>query len=143
MATGVLQVQENPFVGTWKLNVANAKVVGSLKVPQSETMTVVAQGLVEKVTYDGIAADGSPISYSYTTNLDGKDSPVSGAPSFDTVAVTRVDVNTHTSVAKKAGKTVRTTRSAVSKDGKVMTVTGQGMNAQGWPISFTGVYDKQ
>jgi hypothetical protein len=56
---------------------------------QSETRTVAAQGDGEKVTYEGIAADGSPISYRFTTNLDGKDSPFSGAQIFrgDSVAV--------------------------------------------------------
>jgi len=143
VATGVLLAQENPFVGTWKLNVAKSKYSGSAKAPQSSTRTVVAHGDGETVTYEGIAADGSPAGYSFTTNLDGKDSPISGTGPGDTVAVTRVDANTATSVVKKAGKTLYTTRTVVSKDGKVATTTAKGMNAEGQPISFTAVYDKQ
>jgi hypothetical protein len=145
VASGVSLAQENPFVGTWKLNVAKSKYSGG-QVAKSETRTVVAQGDGEKVTYEGIAANGDPISYSYTSNLDGKDSPLSGTstPSgADTVAITRVDANTYTSILKKAGKTVRTTRTVVSKDGKVLTITGKGMNTQGQPISYTAVFDKQ
>jgi len=44
VAAGVLLAQENPLVGTWKLNVAKSKFGGSAKAPQSETTTVVAQG---------------------------------------------------------------------------------------------------
>jgi len=66
----VLAQQESPFIGTWKLNLAKSKFTGR-QPAKSETRTEVAQGDGFKVTYKGIAADGSPISYSYTTNLDG------------------------------------------------------------------------
>jgi hypothetical protein len=144
VGSGVSLAQENPFVGTWKLNVGKSKYSGE-KPPQSATRTVVAQGDGLKVTNEGISADGNPTGYSYATNLDGKDSPISGTGpnGADTVAVTRVDTNTVTVIAKKAGKTLDTVRTVVSKDGKVTTITGRGMNAQGQPISFTAVYEKQ
>ena len=144
VASGVSLAQENPFVGTWKLDVAKSKYSGE-KPPQSATRTVVAQGDGLKVTNQGVSADGNPTGYSYTTNLDGKDSPISGTGpnGADTAAVTRVDANTVTVIVKKAGKTLDTVRTVVSKDGKVTTITGKGMNAQGQPIGFTAVYEKQ
>jgi len=144
IASVVLMAQDSPFVGTWKLSVTKSKFTGA-PAPTSETRTEVAQGDGFKVTYEGIAADGSPISYSYTTNLDGKDSPYSGREpnGADTLAVTRVDANTRTVIHKKAGKTLYTTRGVVSKDGKVLTITSKGTNAQGQPISVTRVWDKQ
>lgn len=144
VASETLLAQENPFVGTWKLNLAKSKFTGT-PAPKSETRTVVAQGNGEQVSYDGIAADGSPISYSYTTNLDGKDVPYSGNQPFgaDTIAVTRVDANTVKAVLKKGGKTLVTTKSLVSKDGKVTTNTQKGANAQGQPINQVAVWDKQ
>ena len=143
-ASSVVQAQGDPFAGTWKLNVAKSKFTG-YQPPKSYTRTVVAQGDSETVTYDGVASDGSPISYSYKTNLDGKDSPYSGTGAFgaDSVALKRVDANTATGVAKTAGKTLYTVRLVVSKDGKVLTMTGKGANAQGQPISYTSVFDKQ
>jgi hypothetical protein len=144
VASGVLMAQESPFFGTWKLNVAKSKYSGE-QPPQNATRTVVAQAGGEKVTVEGIRADGSPSGYSYTSNFDGKDEPISGTQPFgaDTIAVKIVDANTHTSIAKKAGKTLVTSRAVVSKDGKVLTITGKGMNAQGQPISTTTVWDKQ
>lgn len=144
VASEVLLAQDNPFVGTWKLNVVKSKYNGT-PAPKSETRTVVAQSDGETVTYEGIAADGSSIAYSFTTNLDGKDSPISGIGPFgaDTIADKRVNTNTHISIAKKAGKPILTTRAVVSKDGKVTTNTATGTNAQGLPISLTTVWDKQ
>jgi len=143
-AAGTSLAQGNPLVGTWKLNLANSKYSGE-SPPKSETRTVVAQGDGLKVTYEGIAADGSPISYSYTSNLDGKDVPYSGRHPFgsDTVAIKRVDANIITAISKKAGKTLYTATAVVSKDGKVLTITLNGVNGKGQPISATTVWDKQ
>jgi hypothetical protein len=143
-ASGTSLAQDNPFVGTWKLNLANSKYSGE-QPPKSQTRTVVAQGDGLKVTYEGIAADGSPISYSYTTNLDGKDVAYSGRHPFgsDTVAIKRTDANTIAVISKKAGKTVYTAAAVVSNDGKVLTITLKGVNGEGQPISVTTVWDKQ
>jgi hypothetical protein len=108
--------------------------------------TVEAQGNGAKISLDGVAVDGSHIAYSYTTNYDGKDSPVSGvgaANEEDTVAIKRVDANTFTVTTKKAGKVIRTVRGVVSKDGKVTTLIAKGTNAQGQTASATTVWDKQ
>jgi hypothetical protein len=144
IASKTLLSQENPFLGTWKLNVAKSKFTGS-QPPKSETRTEVAQGSGETVTYEGIAADGSPISWGYTTNLDGKDASISGRQpnGADTLAVIRVDANTRTAVEKKTGKTLYTVTGAVSKDGKVLPQTTKGINGDGVPISITMVWDKQ
>jgi len=68
VASSVLQAPDNPFVGTWRLNLAKSKFAGT-PAPKSKTRTVVARGNGEKVSYDGIAADGSPISYSFFSAL--------------------------------------------------------------------------
>jgi hypothetical protein len=139
-----LLAQNDPWVGTWKLNVAKSRYTGT-SAPKSETRTIVAQGDGYQVTYKGIAADGSRISYSLTSNFDGKDSPISGTAPFgaDTIATKRVDPYTITSVIKKAGKEIRTVVNVVSKDGKVTTQTGKGTNEQGQPISYKAVWDRQ
>jgi hypothetical protein len=139
-----LLAQNDPFVGSWKLNVTKSRYTGT-PAPKSETRTVVAQGNGYQVTYEGIAGDGSRISYSLTSNLDGKDSPISGVAPLgaDTIATKRVDAYTITAVIKRAGKEVRTVVNAVTKDGKVTTQTAKGTNEQGQPISYTAVWDKQ
>ena len=105
LAVSPLLAQNDPWVGTWKLNVAKSRYTGT-PAPKSETRTVVAQGDGYQVTYEGIAADGGRISYSLTSNLDGKDSQISGTAPLgaDTIATKRVDAYTITAVVKKAGR---------------------------------------
>jgi hypothetical protein len=143
VASGLL-AQSDPAVGTWKLNVAKSKFAAT--PPKSQTRTVEAPGDGEKVSVEGVAADGSRYKYSYMTNLDGKDSAVSGVGfpnGADTLAVKRIDANTTTATWKKAGKVVGTNRTVVAKDGKVTTMTNKGTNAQGQPTTATVVWDKQ
>ena len=143
-ASGPMLAQSNPALGTWKLNVAKSKYV-TAQAPKNETRTVAAQGDGAKYSYEGVAGDGSRIAFSYMTNYDGKDSPISGVGqpnAGDTIAIKRVG-NTTTAIAKKAGKVVLTTRTVFSKDGKVMTITAKGTNEQGKPTSATTVWDKQ
>jgi hypothetical protein len=145
VATGILLAQTSPQVGAWKLNVEKSKYVTAPE-PKSLTRTVETQGNGAKISFDGVAADGSRMSYSFKTNYDGKDSPISGTGftnGADTIAIKRVDANTTTTTAKKAGKVVLTTRTVVSSDGKVTTITAKGTNEQGQPMSYTSVYDKR
>ncbi len=145
LSSSGLLAQSNPFVGKWKLNIAKSKYVNS-QAPKSETRTVETQGDGAKYSFEGVAGDGSRIAYSYTTDYSGKDSPYSGVGTpngADTNALKRVDTNTSISTAKKEGKVVQTTRTVVSKDGKVTTIAIKGTNAQGQPTSATLVWDKQ
>ena len=145
VASGLLLAQSNPDVGTWKLNTAKSKYVNT-PAPKNTTATVTTQGEGVKVSVEGVAGNGSRVAYSYTNNYDGKDSAISGvgAPGGeDTIAFKRVNANTTTSTAKKAGKLIRTSKYVVSKDGKVRTITTKGTDDQGKPISATTVWDKQ
>jgi hypothetical protein len=48
VAFSVVLAEDDPFVGTWKLNLAKSTYVGQ-QAPKSVTKTVVAQGAAEKV----------------------------------------------------------------------------------------------
>src|ERR1700733_4923072 len=132
VASSGLRAQDNPLVGTWKLNVAKSKFVPG-PAPTSLTRTVEAQGDGVKYTFDGVAADGKPISYSFSVQFDGKDNPINGStPSgADTVSAKRIDSNHYVATQKKGGKVLVTSKVAVSKDGKVTTVDAMGTNADG------------
>jgi hypothetical protein len=143
--SGLLLAQSNPFVGTWKLNVAKSKYVNA-QAPKSETRTVEAQGNGAKFSFEGVAGDGSRIAWSYTTNYDGKDSAISGVGvvmGADTIASKRTGANSMSSTFKKAGKAVRTTTTMVSNDGKATTVASKWTNEQGQSASQTAIFEKQ
>jgi hypothetical protein len=144
LASVALLAQNNPFVGTWKLNTAKSKYSPG-PAPQSQTRTVEAQGDGIKVNNEGTAADGSRIAYSYTTNFDGKDGPYTGTRpnGADTIALKRINSNTIDSTSKKGGKALVKTRNVISKDGKIMTITVKGVNASGQALNNVLVWDKQ
>jgi hypothetical protein len=139
-----LRAQNNPLVGTWKLNVTKSKYDPG-PAPKSLTRTVEAQGDGVKYTFEGVAADGSPISYGFSVQFDGKDNPISGSmPSgADTISAKRTDSNHVVATLKKGGKVIGTSKVTVSNDGKVTTVDATGTTATGAKTHDVQVYDKQ
>lgn len=89
-------------------------------------------------------AAGATEQWSYTSNLDGKESPITGNnPNSDTITVKRIDAHTLESVNKKGGKVTTSQKNVVAADGKTRTVTTTGTNPQGQKISNVAVYEKQ
>ena len=129
-------------LGTWKLNMEKSKFTPSAPMKSLTSTREAAEGGV-KATTTGELADGTPINASYTAKYDGKDSAVTGAP-YDMVAIKQLNANTFTFKTKNTGnKFTATGRTVISKDGKTMTSTTKGTNAEGAATSYTMVYDKQ
>ena len=128
-------------MGTWKLNEAKSK----FSPGSGENVTVVyaAVGDSVKVTVDGVDADGKPAHNEWTGKFDGKDYPITGDPTADLRAYTRVDDHTLALTNKKSGLVALTGRIVISADGKTRTLTTSGTDAKGNNISSTAVYDKQ
>ncbi len=135
--------QSDPFAGTWKLNLAKSKYGGG-KPPKGELRTYERKDEGEKLTVNGVAADGSPVAWGYTVRFDGKYYPItgSGPDGADEIAVERVNARTVRASLKKNGKVIQTASRVVSEDGKTMTATARIVGAKGPPL-FVIVYDKQ
>ena len=89
---------KDPFVGTWRLNIAKSKYSPG-PPPKSQVATYETAGQGYKVSVKIEAASGSAQEWSYTSNLDGKDAPITGNnPNADMVAVKRIDAHTLESV---------------------------------------------
>ena len=133
----------DPRIGTWKLNVAKSKYNPG-PAPQSLTVIVEPSGQGEKVTTEFINPDGTRTTTQYTANFDGKDYPLTGSQlGADTVSLKRSNARTTVRTDKKAGKVAQTLRRVVSKDGKTMTVTTKGTNAQGQAVNNVALFEKQ
>ena len=140
-----LSAQMNdPRIGTWKLNVAKSTYSPG-PAPQGVTVKVeAAAGQGEKTTTDFVNADGTRTTTQYTANFDGKDSPLTGSQlGADMVSLKRIDAQTTERTDKKGDKVVQVLARVVSQDGKTMTVTTKGTNAQGQAVSNIGVFEKQ
>jgi hypothetical protein len=143
--SGPLMAQDNPFVGTWKLNAAKSKFTG-VPAPKEMTREIVAADSGATYTFTGTDANGGAISYSFTTNYDGKDAAVSGSGmpgGADTIALKRISAKKVEGTLKKGGAEVAKVTAVVSKDGKTSTVTSTGKSADGKSMSSVSVYDKQ
>jgi hypothetical protein len=149
-AAGVLAVtalaaaqSKDSFVGTWRLNVAKSKYSPG-PAPKSQTTVYEAAGKGYKISVTAEPATGAMQRWSYTTNLDGADAPITGNnPNADMTAVKRVDANTLEVVNKKGGKVTTMQRNVVAADCKTRTVTTTGTDAQGQKVNNLAVYEKQ
>ena len=136
----------NPLLGIWKLNTARSRVEPG-PLPRQEVRTYEASGAnAMKLSLEGIDANGNRYAYGYVASLDGKDYPLIGTGTRnggDTVAIARVDTDTVDAIVKRKGEVVSRTRLAVARDGKRLTVTENGTNANGQSTHGVRVYEKQ
>lgn len=140
--TAFVALAADSSLGTWKLNMEKSKFSPSTPVKSLTTTREASDGGI-KVTTTGEQAGGTAIHSSYVAKYDGSESPVTGAP-YDTISIKQVNANTSTySAKKKDGKYSITGRSVVSKDGKTMTNTIKGTNADGAAYTATMVWEKQ
>lgn len=132
--------QDNPHMGTWKLNEAKSKFAGKAR---NHTVVYEAAGDQIKITVEGVDESGKAVNNEWTGKFDGNDYPVTGESNADARSYKRIDANTLEIANKKAGKATMTGRIVVSKDGKTRTVTTTGTDAQGKKVTNVAVYDKQ
>jgi hypothetical protein len=144
ITSGSALAQGDPFLGTWKLNVAKSKF-GAGPARKSETRIVVSTPTGMKIDVDRTNADGTNQQFEYTANLDGKSYPITGNGPYgaDAISVNLSAPNTIASTLTKAGKVVATGTSVVSKDGKTLTISAKGTDEKGKTYSSISVYDKQ
>ncbi len=142
-AAGALYAGPDPMMGTWKLNESKSKLTPGT----AKNTTVVYDGhrIRNKVavTVDGVDADGKPFHTEWKGKFNGKDSEVTGDPTSDMRAYTKVNDQTLDMTVKKGGKVVATGRIVVSADGKSRVVTLNGTTAKGKKFTNTAVYDKE
>ena len=135
-----LGFQNNPHIGTWKLNEAKSKFAGKAR---NNTVTYEAAGDQIKITVEGVDENGGAVHSEWTGKFDGKDYPATGDANSDARSYRMINKNTLAFSSKKGGKTTLTGRIVISRDGKSRTVTTTSTNAQGKRIRNVAVYDKQ
>jgi hypothetical protein len=129
--------QSDPFLGTWQFNLGKSKY--SSDRPRSGAVNFQADGQNLKGTFTGTDANGNPINFVITYVLDGMPHPADNPnPNYDAAAHTRVDAYTLIRSITKSGKLVGIQPITVSPDGKTLTFTVIGTNA-----NFISVFDKQ
>ena len=132
----------DPLIGTWELNAAKSTFKTGPRLKSStRTFEAVPNGL--KYSGKSVRDDGTTSATQWTAIFDGKDYPVTGDPSADTISLKRVDRFNTEGTFKKAGKVISHLTRVVTKDGKVWTLAVEGTDAQGKPYSYVLVFDKK
>jgi hypothetical protein len=132
-------------LGTWTANIPKCEYTPAPWPVKSLSVTREAESGGVKVTNTGMRTDGSAINASYTAKYDGSWSEVTGegAP-YDSISVKQIDANTFTYQAKNSKTKYRASgRVVISGDGKTMTTTASGVDADGKPMTLKLIYDKQ
>jgi hypothetical protein len=147
VASLVITQPTDPWLGTWKLNVTKSKFNPG-PPPKSNTLRIepVAGGS-QKHTFDGVNAEGQTTHSEWVVKFDGTDVAVQAvAPPTKTVttnAFRRLDDRSFEAIAKRDGKRTVTSRVVISRDGKTMTQTTTGTNAQAQTVNNTTIWEKQ
>jgi hypothetical protein len=141
--TAIGALGADSYLGTWKYNAEKSK--STLTNPYKDVIdvrTATPDGGFQ-FTRTARRMDGTVEHGSYTCKYDGKECSVTGLP-YDTISIRRIDANTvENEVRKKNGKYHAIARHTVSKDGKTLTQTATGTDAEGKAFSQTRVYEKQ
>ena len=129
-----------PHVGTWKLNLAKSSY-GEQTPPKSLVQKHEAvEGGVRQIA-DGIGADGNPFHWEFTAKFDGKDYPVTGGPSGETIAIKQIDPHTFEWTWRSGGHVDNAGRAVYSQDGKQRTL--HYTIRSGKKAKLTAVFDRQ
>ena len=140
-----LWAADNPLIGAWKINLAKTKYNAGTP-PKNQVITYAMVGDALKLTAEIDNAQGHQTN-TYTARYDGKDYPFNStardAVTGQMVRLKRMDASTTQRTTWLKGKQIGTVTEVVSKDGKTLTRTQKGANAQGQPIDNVQVLDKQ
>jgi len=150
LSAAVAAPQDDPFNGTWTLNVAKStmqpgtssrseiihyRIVGNEEQFVSEAIT--AKGEAESIRYNA-RDDGKP--YPFVITIDGKPTT---APDAKTM-VKKVDALTRERYNVRDGKPILASRRVVSRDGKTMTITIVRLDASGREVvNETRILERQ
>jgi hypothetical protein len=142
--------QNDPLVGTWKMNLAKSKFSPgpAPKSPTTTKIATVAGGI--RIVTDGVNAEGQATHTDATAKFDGKEYPrkamAGGKPDttvYDSIAVKKTDAYNYEITEKMNGQMFGVVRWTISQDGKTRTITGTGKNAQGQTTNNVTVWDRQ
>jgi hypothetical protein len=119
-SAATLSAAADPFVGTWKLNLAKSKFSG-------EQMKIEDLGQNRYKLTGGVDSD--------TITADGTDQPVHYGR---TLAITKQGSNVWKVVSKKDGKVLSTYTETLSADGRTLSFKGSNVKPDGTSADFEG-----
>lgn len=136
-----LTAQNEPFLGTWELNLAKSSITRGAP-PQSESIANVAEPGGFKSTLTSVTGRGTSVEIHHY-NFDGNFHQTEGGDPRE-LSFKRIDRRNIESDTRRNGQITVNRRFVLAEDGKTMTVTASGTTGGGQKYTNdTRVYDKK
>ncbi len=146
LSMAALAVEKEPYVGTWKLNLARSRYEpGPMPRSAVDVNSAAAAGAMHSVQ-EWVEADGKAGRAEWTAKFDGKDYPVTGGVAGTTISLKRPDPKdpgTVDWVWKVPGQPTTTGRTVYAKDGKTRVIDDKMVGADGKTRVRHRFYDRQ
>ena len=130
LAAPAFASEVDPALGTWALNLSKSRFDPG-PPPKSLMVRFQPDPKGVKNTSELVDAEGKKSTVVYAAAYDGKDYPVTGSDTVDTVLLRKHDNGKVERVDKKAGVVVQSFLRSISEDGRTMTVTHKAKGANG------------
>jgi hypothetical protein len=122
------ETDASTIVGRWTLNLRKSEFTPG-PPPSSIQQVYERAGAEIRFTSTLVDADGKTTTEQWTGTEDGRDFPLTGSPDIDVLSI-RVNGRQAQYVAKRGGRVTMGGNRSISSDGKTMTITISGRNAQ-------------
>ena len=132
---------KDPALGNWKMRPEKSTYTPG-PAPKDIVTKFEMDGAAIKNTTKFIDAKGQKSTMVYSAPIDGKDYPITGSKTSDTISLKKLSDGSVQRTDKKNGKPVFTLVRTVAKDGKTMTVVQKGVDPK-TPFENVMVFDRK
>ena len=140
-----VDVEANPWNGTWELNADKSKAPGGQIPHPSSTNIIEIDGITMRLIAEHTNTSGNLEHVEYTAKLDGKEYPVESTPPGPqpyTISLKEIDPRTREFVEVIGTFTIKG-RDVLSEDGKSFSRIVESTDAEGNDTSVIQFFEKQ
>jgi hypothetical protein len=141
-APALAQPAGDPFLGTWKLDLARSSFTPG---PPPKAKTLVFSATADGILIDEteVEPDGQVLTFKIPYARDGRPTPQTASPAYDMLAVTQPDAFTADWKVMRQGQVIGSARASVSRDGRTLTMVSRIRPDAGSTRSQRSVFDRQ
>jgi hypothetical protein len=136
------QAASDPFLGTWKLNLAKSTFTPG---PPPKAKTLIYSATAQGILIDEIEVEptGETLTFKIPYARNGKPTPQNASPAYDMLSVTQPDAHTAVWKVMRKGQVIGSARTTVSPDGRTLTMVSSIKPDATSTRSQHSVFDKQ
>jgi hypothetical protein len=143
LVSQVIADANDPFSGTWVLNLSKSKFPSQFSTLKNQIAHVVVDASDIEITQETISESDERLKIHAKAKFDGKDYPIAGAPGAFSASYRRVDKDTIKALLKWDGKVVGQETGVISPDSKTLAVIYYTMDATGKQVTAIAVFEKK